>query len=209
MTRIIGIDFDNTIVCCDEVFFSLAVEMGMVPSTVEKAKNAVRDYIRAYSSDEDWSVLQSEVYGPRLREARPYPGASDFLMDCREHGVVTHVISHKSQYPAAGKRHDLHQAALSWLSENGFFATEGAGLSPQRVVFAPTRRQKLDQIRSRECSSFVDDLPEVFAEGAFPPAAEKILFDPKDAYKGWTGGMRILSWGELREIFFHAAMPRR
>ncbi len=209
MTLIVGIDFDNTIVCCDDAFFNLAVEMGMVPDTIEKAKNAVRDYIREHSSDEAWSILQSEVYGLRLPEAKPYPGVSDFLMDCRKHGVVAHIISHKSQYPAVGKQHNLHRSALAWLSENGFFAIEGAGLSPERVVFAPTRRQKIDQIRLCECGFFIDDLPEMFAEADFPPRVKKILFDPKDRHKHWDGGTRVVSWYELRKEFFHGVISQR
>lgn len=208
MRRIVGIDFDNTIVCCDEVFFDLAVEMGMIPKSVDKAKNAVRDYIRAHFSDEHWTLLQSEVYGLRLIEAKPYPGVGDFFVACREHGVVAQIISHKTQYPAVGKRYDLHQSALSWLSENGFFDAGSIGLSPELVIFTSTRQQKIDQIRARACGLFIDDLPEVFAEADFPDGVKKILFDPKNVYSAWNGGVRVLSWDEIRNSFFHGALCR-
>jgi hypothetical protein len=208
VARIVGIDFDNTIVCCDEVFFNLAVEMGMIPNSVDKAKNAVRDYIRAHFSNQHWTLLQAEVYGLRLIEAKPYPGVRDFLVACRENGVVVQIISHKTRYPAAEKKYDLHRSALSWLSANGFFDADNIGLSPELVIFAPTRQKKIDQIRARACSVFVDDLPEVFAEANFPDGVKKILFDPKDFYSTWNGGVRVLCWDEIRHSFFHGASCR-
>ena len=43
----IGIDFDNTIVCYDDVFARVAVELGLVPPKVATSKTAIRDHLRA------------------------------------------------------------------------------------------------------------------------------------------------------------------
>jgi hypothetical protein len=43
----IGIDFDNTIVCYDEVFGRVAVEQGLVPPHAATSKTAIRDHLRA------------------------------------------------------------------------------------------------------------------------------------------------------------------
>ena len=130
MPTVIGIDFDNTIVCCDQLFFDIAREMGIVPESIARTKNAVREHIRAHYSNDRWTILQSEVYGRRLLEAKPYPGVVEFFIFCRAHAVLTCIISHKSQYPAAGERCDLHRSALAWLLENGFFSVNSSGLSP-------------------------------------------------------------------------------
>ena len=43
---IVGIDFDNTIVCYDSLFYNIALEKGLIPSNISKSKNSVRDYLR-------------------------------------------------------------------------------------------------------------------------------------------------------------------
>ena len=39
----IGLDFDNTIVLYDEIFYNYVLENGYIEPTIEKTKKAVRD----------------------------------------------------------------------------------------------------------------------------------------------------------------------
>lgn len=199
--RCIGIDFDNTIVCCDPVFFNVAREMAFIPAAVAPRKELIRDYIKSRLTNDEWTLLQAEVYGPRLLDAEPYPGALDFIAACLAQGSRPRIISHKGRYPAAARTYDLHDAALQWLRQHDFFYP-GAGLPEEDVTFAPTRLDKLEQIRLHGCAVFIDDLPEVFAEPTFPAAVTKVLFDPHDACQSWRGGHRATSWDEVGTAVF-------
>ena len=42
----VGIDFDNTIVCYDEIFHRVALERELIPRDTPKNKESVRDYLR-------------------------------------------------------------------------------------------------------------------------------------------------------------------
>lgn len=204
----IGIDFDNTIVCCDALFYDVARSLRFVPDSIEKTKSAVRKYTQTHLSNEHWTILQAEVYGTRLSGAEPYPGVIDFFIDCRKHAISTSIISHKTRYPRLGKRYDLHQAALEWLSQNGFFSNDIINLSQDRVVFALTRQEKIQKVFQQRCTHFIDDLPEVFSATDFPAGVERILFDAHNTYKHWNGGIRVFSWDEIRKTFFSDALCR-
>ncbi len=202
---LIGVDFDNTMVCYDKIFFDVALEMGLINEGIEKSKTAIRDYIQAHHANQAWTLLQSEVYGARMSGARPYPGVTEFFECCRRQSVPLWIISHKSRYPAVGKAYNLHRSALAWLAENGFLRSDGALLSPDRVVFAGTRAEKIKQILKLGCTHFIDDLPELFTDGDFPAKVEKILFDPRETYTHWSHGIRAHSWEQVREILFSNA----
>lgn len=202
MNLSIGVDFDNTIVCYDTIFFAAARDLGWIPDSVGKTKNAIRGYIQTHLSNDEWTVLQSEVYGARLLEAEPFPGVVDFFISCQIHDIRTIIISHKTRYPAVGKPFDLHRSAMDWLVRHGFFSEERIGLSGDQVIFTATRQQKIEQILRHGCTHFIDDLPEVFAEADFPASVKKILFDPQNSYMDWSDGIRATCWDELQEAFF-------
>ena len=42
----IGLDFDNTLVCYDNLFYEIAVRKNLIPKEIEKTKNAVRNYLK-------------------------------------------------------------------------------------------------------------------------------------------------------------------
>ena len=73
---IIGLDFDNTIVCYDDVFYTAALEKHLITSESPLSKTEVRDTLRAAGKEQDWIELQGYVYGPGMKLAKPFPGAS-------------------------------------------------------------------------------------------------------------------------------------
>jgi hypothetical protein len=202
----IGVDFDNTIVCYDALFHRVARERGFIPPEIPAGKSAVRDHLRQTGREETWIELQGLVYGPRLSEAAPYPGALHFFQDCRKAGIALSIISHKTRQPVLGRPHDLHQAALDWLQQHAFFDPAGIGLSRSDVFFELTRSSKLERISQRGCTLFIDDLPEVLAEPAFPKI-DRLLFDPNGLHGSQTDFLRVRSWMEIWDKTRSAAAP--
>jgi hypothetical protein len=192
--RVVGIDFDNTIVCFDTLFHRAAVEQSLIPADVPTSKTAVRDYLRRVGKEPAWTELQGYVYGVKIREAAPFPGVLEFVSRCRERGWTALVISHKTRHPFIGPRYDLHEAARKWLEDRGF---AGAGLSPARIFLETTKEDKLRRIGKEGCRWFIDDLPEFLAESAFPKSATPVLFDPNEEHPGHGGAHRLKSWAEI------------
>ena len=204
---IIGVDFDNTIVSYDAIFHRVAVERGLIPADVPRTKTAVRDHLRAQGKDAVFTELQGDVYGPRLVGAEMFPGVREFFSTCRERGVLVKIISHKTRHPYAGEPHDLHAAARGWLEHNEFFAADGVALPREEVFLEPTKAAKLERIAAEGCTHFIDDLPEFLAEPAFPAKAQRILFDPMNAFPDSGVPTRVQSWAEVTGHVFSSA-PR-
>ena len=174
---IIGVDFDNTIVNYDGIFHRIALERNLIPLSVPTSKKAVRDFLRSTGNEAAWTELQGYVYGERMSEADAFVGVKDFFARSREKGHTLFIISHKTRYPFAGPRYDLHAAAKSWLDQNSFFSAP-ISLPEGSAFFELELADKLRRIETCACDVFIDDLPELFREPLFPRATEKILFDP-------------------------------
>lgn len=197
---IIGVDFDNTIVCYDRIFHSIAFEKSLIPENLPVNKGSVRDYLRQQNKEEVWTELQGYVYGARMLEADPFPEVYDFFAECREKNVSIFIISHRTRYPFLGEKYDLHQSAYFWLKKYGFLSKTNGLLSSDRVFFELTKSAKLERIGAAKCDYFIDDLPEFLNEPEFPTTTKKILFDPNNQHSE-KDLMRISSWQQAREIF--------
>lgn len=196
----IGIDFDNTIACYDNVFHRIAVAEGMIPPSTGRSKGAVRDWLRAAGREDDWTALQGLVYGARIHLAPAFPGLLDFLRLCRSAGVPVAVVSHKTRHPFAGPAYDLHAAARGWLERLGVFDDPDIGLDPARVFFEPAKTGKLARIGALSCSVFIDDLPEFLGEPGFPAGVRRIHFDPHATGDTPAGCERAGHWGEMAAL---------
>ena len=200
----IGVDFDNTIVCYDALFHRVARERGLAPADLPVNKSDVRNHLRRAGREDAWTEMQGCVYGPRMAEAAPYPGVIEFFLACRRAGIPTCVISHKTRHPILGRRHDLHQAALLWLEQQGFFDPAKIGLSRSQVFLELTKEAKIERIALCRCTAFIDDLPEILGEPAFPQI-ERILFDPNGLYAAEKRFFRAQTWPEIWEKMGAAA----
>ena len=201
---VLGIDFDNTIVCYDEVFRQVAREGKYVPPGVPGNKAAVRDHLRAAGRENDWIELQGYVYGDGMRFAQPFPGALGFLARCVADGVDVRIISHRTRAPFRGPPADLHAAARRWLDAQGVFDPKRVGLAPERVIFELTKDEKIKRIAEARCTAFVDDLPELLTDPAFPPGVRRILFDPSGA-PAPEGMEAVASWAEAARLLLDGA----
>jgi hypothetical protein len=194
---LIGVDFDNTIVCYDELFRTVSGERGLVPTWFAPSKSAVRDYLRHAGQEDRWTELQGVVYGSRMREARPFDGVLDFFLRCKALCVPVVIVSHRTRYPYVGPRHDLHQSAREWLALYGFYDPAQIGLGSDQVYLEPTKEAKLARIAGLSCSHFIDDLPELLEEPGFAAGVERILFDPNGMHLNCKVAHRVDSWQQI------------
>jgi hypothetical protein len=194
---LIGVDFDNTLVCYDRLFVQEALASGWFAGGPASTKKDVRDAVRAAGEEGEvrWQRLQARVYGHRMADADLMEGAGDFLRRCRERQIQVVIVSHKTRHAGLDPDQvDLRQAALSWMEGAGFFDQDSFALPRESVFFESTRLEKIARIARCGCSDFIDDLEEVFRENAFPDAVRRHLFAPQDgalpegpftAYRSW------------------------
>lgn len=198
---IVGLDFDNTIVDYNGLFYTAARDAGLLPHLVEPTKTAVRDCLRSLDGGEIvWQKLQAEVYGPRINEAVLFSGVPDFLYACKASKISVCVVSHKTRFARRGNM-DLREAAIGFMEDKGLFDMGPYGLSRDRVYFADTRREKVNIISSLGCNVFIDDLVEVLEEPSFPSGVSRYLFDPFGE-KNNAAIRSVSSWAEFSACFF-------
>jgi len=197
---LIGLDFDNTIVCYDQAIALLAEELFELPEEVPRTKLGLRDHLRGAGREPEWTAFQGELYGPGMRHAQPFDGAIETMLELVDAGYELVIVSHRSRRPYAGPPHDLHASARSWVTDRlqglGLF---GAAGDEACVHFLETRDQKVEMITHLGCEAFLDDLPEVLSAPGFPAAAAGILFDPAGVSVSYeeSGSIRISSWVQL------------
>jgi hypothetical protein len=188
MTRVVGIDFDNTLVSYDALIHDVAVERGLIAGGAKPGKRTVRDQIRLRPDGEvEWQKVQGLIYGPRMAQAQLMAGATEFIRECRARKWLLYIVSHKTEFAGYDEsRTNLRHAAVAWMTSQKFFEPGGLGFSRDEVFFESTRDAKIARIKSLGCTHFIDDLEEVFLEPSFPVNVHKCLFS---------------SWAKVREAF--------
>jgi len=195
---LLGLDFDNTLISYDQLFYRVALDKALIPEETLQQKNAVRDYLRQQDQEEDWTRLQGEVYGSRILEAIPYQGMLDVINSFSSKQIPMRIVSHKTRTPYLGEPWDLHAAARSWLAQQKIHGSNEMALSAGQVFFELTKEAKVERILELGCTHYVDDLPEILQ--MIPDHVEKILFSPdakSDKYPDWN---LMRSWQELPAI---------
>jgi hypothetical protein len=202
---IIGVDLDNTLVCYDALFHSVARQEDLIESSAPRSKEQIRDAIRLLPQGESkWTRLQAIVYGAQMSGATAFEGSENFLRHCFTLGTKAVIVSHKTHFAMLdGKPVDLRESAIAWMKAKKFFNPDGCGLSPDDVFFESTRLEKIERIRAIGCTHFIDDLTEVFAESSFPRKVTKLLFAPHGATPGSAEIKVFRTWHDLDEFFFH------
>lgn len=194
---IVGIDFDNTLVCYDGIFHAEAHRRGWIPDGIATHKTAVRGYLRSINRDEDFTELQGFVYGPGINQALPYAGAIDCINKLCSLGHSVFIVSHKTRYPYKGPQYDLHEAARGWLESNGICSPQG--VLRENVFLENTKEEKVSRTVSLGCTHFIDDLPEFLSLAGFHPQTERMLFAPprEDSTTVVSDFRAFESWGEI------------
>ncbi len=201
LKRVVGIDFDNTIACYDEILHTLASKAGWIESHFPKSKKQIRDHVRSLPDGEiKWQKLQAAIYGPEMHQAKLMEGAMNFFEECRNQNTDVYIISHKTEYAGCDEtKTNLQKAALDWMEVKGLFDSQRTGISRKHVFFESTREMKIDRVVKQKCTHFIDDLEETFSETLFPKSVKAILFDP-NATSCHTKSSRfqvITSWKDI------------
>jgi len=197
----IGIDFDNTLVCYDQLFWTLAHERGLIDDSIPHRKDAIRDDLRRRGLEPTWTAMQGEAYGPRIVDAKPFPGAIQALQEFRQRGWAVEVISHKTHVPYAGPEYDLHAAAQNWLKHQGLVNDDANTSLVDAVHLELTKQEKLNRIAHAECDWFIDDLPELLTDSAFPINVSRALFDPHRQYSCRPEFHVLHEWSQAAMLF--------
>ena len=195
---VLGIVFDNTIIKYDELFHKIACERGLIPTELSKQKNSVRNYLRETGVEDEWTIIQGEVYGERIKEAVPFSGMLETLRKLNAKQIPINIVSHKTREPYLGPKRDLHAAALNWLKLNRVVDTGVSGVKEDEVFFEVTKEDKINRIVQLGCTHYLDDLPEILE--MIPDDINKILFSPNGEAiinNNWTV---IRSWNELPSV---------
>lgn len=192
---IVGVDFDNTIVCYHDVFYRVAVENGLIYPDFPKEKEKIRDYLRKTNQENAWTEIQGIVYGPEMIFAKPFPDVQDFFLAMRNNGIKTCIISHKTQYPYRGARVDLHKAAYEWLDR--------MNLSFNQISFHESKKEKCQKIIDSQCDYFIDDLSEILLDPSFPVNTKKILFTENQG--SFENGIKTFSsWCSIKQYLLES-----
>ena len=156
----IGLDFDNTLVCFDDVFELESKNIGLMPENWRGSKQELKDELHGRSGGERlWQTLQGRVYGLGMKKAVLFPGVAAFLMRGRYRGDEIFIVSHKTEYGHFDStKTPLRKAALDWMESRGFFEQSRFGLAKENVFFEKTRSEKVEQIAHLKLDIFIDDL---------------------------------------------------
>src|SRR5690349_10199333 len=116
----IGIDFDNTIICYDEVFLTVAKSWQMVPADFQGKKTELREAIwNSSHGDTGWQRLQGKVYGEFIHTASPFPGILEFLTATKtQTHIELFIVSHKTEFGHFDETNTpLREASKQWLRQ--------------------------------------------------------------------------------------------
>ena len=197
----IGVDFDNTIVNYNEVFYKYAFKKGLVTPEIKKEKHHIREAIWKLPNGNDlWTMLQGSVYGVNILEAKPMYGVKKFFKACQEESISISIVSHKTKYPEKGPTIDLRKASLAWLAKKGFFSE--LGLHESRVFFTNSIEEKIAKIKEIHCTHFIDDLLFVLMHKSFPRDVAKILYTKAPDQAIRSDMQHFTKWPEISAYFF-------
>ena len=197
----IGIDFDNTIVNYDDVFYKYDTAEKLITPGIKANKYHIGNTIRKLpDGNQKWTLLQGKVYGEYILEAKPMHGVKRFLQECLKRAIPVSVVSHKTQYPALGPRVDLREASIAWLRSQGLFSEYG--LAPERIYFADSIDEKISIITSVGFNLFIDDLDIILAHKNFPLNIRKIYLSKHKAINS-KDIVQLKSWHSIRKYVFH------
>ena len=192
----IGLDFDNTIVCYDKAISLLAEELFVLPNEIARTKLGLRDYLRAEGRESDWTAFQGQLYGPGMRYAEPFEEAVSTMKKLMADGHELIIVSHRSRWPYAGRRYDLHEAAKVWIESH----LQTSGLFKDiahAAYFLETKEQKLNKISDLGCEVFLDDLPEILSSPKFPDSTLGLLFRPDSQDDLERNDSTVSSWKDF------------
>ena len=157
----IGIDFDNTIVLYDDLFYKYALKKKYISPETERTKIAVREYLISNNKESLYTKMQGIIYGNYILEAPVQVYLKSALINLRKLGHQISIVSHKTKYPIEGDKINLHEAAFKWLEENNFINKDILGNDYKNIFFEESLSDKINRIHQLKCDFYIDDLPKI------------------------------------------------
>jgi hypothetical protein len=196
---ILGIDFDNTIIDYDNLFYRAGLSLGVLPDGPVLDKKTIRSLLVENGRENDWIRIQGLVYGKCIQAARVMEGFSSFLGQCQTGGWTVFIISHKTKETILGEKFNLHDSALTWLEKNRIFGPGIQG-AVRGVFFELTREDKIQRINQLRCNIVVDDLTEVLQHPGIANGVGKILYDSRAHAKKPSEFVTISNWNNAYDL---------
>ena len=188
--KIIGVDFDNTIINYLNVFKKILKQ-----KKIRFGKNLNKEIFKKKITnkfDEDYYTrVQSEVYGKNILFASKFVNVKKNLKNLRKKNIL-YLISHKSKYPILGKKINLRKKALEWMKQNDLYGNKKV-FNIKNIFFEEKFKDKIKRIKKMKCDYFIDDLSSILDE--LPKNMKKIKFGAKSKkYK------YFYNWNKINKI---------
>ena len=113
----LGLDFDNTLISYDLIFYETAREFKLIPKELKKTKTAIRNFLISQNKEYKFTELQGEVYGSKIMNANQTDGMFEALKFIQNKGYELVIVSHKTKNPIIGPKYNLHKSALNMARE--------------------------------------------------------------------------------------------
>ncbi|MEB3826900.1 phosphotransferase [Phormidium sp. CCY1219] len=201
----IGIDFDNTIACYDRLFPKVATELGLIADEKYSSKNNVKQHLLTQEAgDLTWQKLQGKVYGKYMLKADIFHGFYEFLCLSKLRGVNLFIVSHKSEFGHFDEeKFSLRKQALKWLQKQEILGCDKWSITESNIFFESTRKDKIDRIKSLQCTHFIDDLPIVLTDSGFPNI-QKLWFNPSARSLTEQSINEFQSWRQITNYLYNS-----
>ena len=196
----IGLDFDNTIVLYDEIFYKYALENNYISPSIEKTKKAVRNELIKKGKGPLFTEIQGIVYGKLISDAPIQDGFINALGKLHNLNYKISIVSHKTKYPIIGEKYDLHNSAYNWLVKNKVLENKLFKLNPSDIFFEETEEKKIKRIMEIGCTHYVDDLGKILLK--LDDKVTKINFvkGSKNAYDKNNNFVILNAWSNFNKL---------
>jgi len=195
---IVGFDFDNTIIDYKKLFKKISYKKKLVPKNIKSDKNSVKEYLLSKNKEKEWTTLQGEVYGKHIMDAKIYSGVKKAMKSLSKNKIKFYIISHKTKFPYAGKKYNLHIAAKKWIYKNILKNDNSINLTTKNIFFEKSIKKKILRINKLKCNIYVDDLSKIL--DILPKRVMKILFSPIDKIRPQKSIITMKNWREFNKI---------
>jgi len=201
----VGIDIDNTIICYDKAFASLAKKTGFdVPYSASKQE--VKAWFHERGMLDEFTILQGQIYGKFIFMAHIFEGVLSFIAEANQQNHKLFLISHKTKYPIKGDKVDLHKAAIIFLSQQNIVGDQKPNAIPfDHVYFEQTLESKVQKIVDLNLDFFIDDLLVVLTHEKFPETSRPIWFSSEKANNKKLQIQHHKGWASIRKHILGAA----
>ena len=191
----LGLDFDNTLIDYDLIFYETALKLGLIDKGIKKSKISVRNFLLDINQEHKFTFLQGEVYGKEIINAEKSKGMFESLLKLKNKGYRLYIVSHKTKHPIIGAKYDLHEAAKKWLNKNKFFDQDGLNLNKSDVYFEVEKELKIKRIHSLKLTHFIDDLESIL--DLIDKSVYKIHYNKDYNYKSKSKYFSFSNWEKL------------